>query len=378
MEFAEVLNQYCWQNIEERIYSSSQKDVEHALSKQGRLDLFDLMALLSPAAGANLEQMACRSQALTKKRFGNTMQLYVPMYLSNECQNICTYCGFSLSNKIPRLTLSAQQIIQEVAAVKAMGFEHILLVSGEASKSVGLEYFRSALSIVRPAFSNVAMEVQPLEQQEYEELIRCGLDTVLVYQETYNRELYREYHPKGKKSKFDYRLQTPERLGKAGIYKIGLGVLLGLADWRTDSWFTALHLNFLERHFWKTRYSISFPRLRPAVGVAAPKFNISDRELVQLICAYRIFNENVELSLSTRESKSFRDNAIRLGVTSISAGSKTEPGGYALKSRALEQFEIDDNRSPQEVAGMLRAAGYEPVWKDWDRAIRGQVLDGQT
>lgn len=371
MEFAQILKQHSWSDIERGIYTCNEADVRRALDKSGRLDLDDFKALISPAADLFLEEMARRSHELTKKRFGNTMQLYVPMYLSNECQNICTYCGFSYSNQIPRLTLSPEQIKNEIAAIKAMDFSHILLVSGEANKTVGLDYFKMALGIVRPQFSHVAMEVQPLLQEEYEQLIACGLDSVLVYQETYHPELYKEYHPKGKKSKFEYRLETPERLGRAGIYKIGLGALLGLADWRTDSWFTALHLSFLEQNFWKTKYSISFPRLRPAVGVASPKSAISDRELVQLICAYRIFNENVELSLSTRESKTFRDNVIRLGITSISAGSKTEPGGYALKSKALEQFEIDDDRSPQQVAAMLRSAGYEPVWKDWDKAMHG-------
>ncbi len=367
--FAGVLAQHEWSEVEARIYACSSSDVERALCKRERLNLDDFAALLSPAASQFLEPMAQKSLALTKKRFGKTVQLYVPMYLSNECQNICTYCGFSFTNRIARLTLSAEQIEKEIAAIKALGFEHILLVSGEANKTVGLDYFKMALSVVRPNFSHVSMEVQPLSQEHYEELIKAGLDSVLVYQETYHRDLYSEYHPKGKKSNFDYRLDTPERLGRAGIHKIGLGALLGLADWRADSWFTALHLSYLEQNFWKTKYSISFPRLRPAKGVEGPRVSMSDRELAQLICAYRLFNENVELSLSTRESRLFRDNALKFGITSMSAGSKTEPGGYALKSKALEQFEIDDARTPDEIAKMLKASGYEPVWKDWDISL---------
>jgi 2-iminoacetate synthase len=209
------------------------------------------------------------------------------------------------------------------------------------------------------------MEVQPMDRDEYERLIPLGLHSVLIYQETYHEEDYRKHHPKGKKSRFGYRLETPDRLGQAGIHKIGLGVLIGLEDWRTDSFFTALHLDYLQRNYWQTRYSISFPRLRPFSGGLAPKVNMSDRELVQLICAYRLFSEEVELSLSTRESGRFRDRLVQLGITTMSAGSKTNPGGYAVDPQSLEQFEISDERSPAEVAQMIRQQGYEPVWKDW-------------
>jgi 2-iminoacetate synthase len=213
------------------------------------------------------------------------------------------------------------------------------------------------------------MEVQPLDQPDYEALIPEGLNTVLVYQETYHQDDYKKHHPKGKKSNFKYRIETPDRLGQAGIHKIGLGVLIGLEDWRTDSFFTALHLNYLERKFWQTKYSISFPRLRPFSGGLPPKVEMTDRELVQLICAYRIFNEEVELSLSTRESQHLRNNVVRLGITSISAGSKTDPGGYASQEHALEQFEISDERTPAEIISMIRCHGYEAVWKDWDAVL---------
>lgn len=340
-------------------------DVASALSKSKR-DLEDFKALISPAAAGYLEQMAKLSQEITQKRFGKVIQMYIPMYLSNECQNICTYCGFSLDNKVKRVTLSDRQILDEIKIIKSYGYDHILLVTGEANKTVGIDYLKNTLKLIRPYFSNISMEVQPLDQQEYEELIPLGLNSVLVYQETYHEENYKFHHPKGKKSNFDYRLETPDRLGRAGIYKIGLGVLIGLEDWRTDSFFNALHLNYLEKTYWQTKYSVSFPRLRPYAGNLEPKVNMTDRELVQLICAYRIFNEEVELSLSTRESEKFRNNIIKLGITSISAGSKTDPGGYASGMKALEQFEISDERSPAEVAEMIRKQGYEAVWKDWD------------
>ncbi len=215
------------------------------------------------------------------------------------------------------------------------------------------------------------MEVQPLNQEDYEELIPLGLNTVLVYQETYHKEDYKKHHPKGKKSNFDYRLETPDRLGRAGIHKIGLGVLIGLEDWRTDSFFNALHLDYLERTYWKTKYTISFPRLRPFSGGLEPKVEMNDRELVQLICAYRIFNEEVELSISTRETEKFRNNIIKLGITSMSAGSKTNPGGYKVETDSLEQFEISDERSPAAIVQMLKEQDYEPVWKDWEMAFNG-------
>lgn len=367
-EFKALFDTYSWEEVKQSIYAKTAANVERALAS-GKRSLEDFKALISPAAEPYLEQMAQMSHSISQKRFGKVIQLYVPLYLSNECNNICTYCGFSFDNKVRRKTLSEKEILQEVAAIKKMGYDHVLLVTGEANHTVHVDYFKKALDLVMPHFSNVSMEVQPLDQDEYEALIPKGLHAVLVYQETYHREDYRIHHPKGKKSNFDYRLGTPDRLGRAGIHKMGLGVLIGLEDWRTDSFFTALHLSYLEKQYWKSKYSISFPRLRPFSGGLEPKVNMNNRELVQLICAYRIFNEEVELSLSTRESEVFRNNVLKLGITSMSAGSKTNPGGYAVEPQALEQFEIDDERSPAQIAQMIKAQGYEPVWKDWDVAL---------
>ncbi len=377
--FSEIFDRYQWEAVKQSIYSKTAADVERALGKPHR-DLEDFKALISPAAAPYLEEMAQLSHRLTQKRFGKVIQMYIPLYLSNECQNICTYCGFSYDNKIRRRTLTAGELLTEVAAIREMGYEHVLLVSGEANQTVGVDYFVKALDTVRPHFAHISMEVQPLDEEDYSLLMRHGLNTVLVYQETYHREDYKLHHPKGKKSNFGYRLDTPDRLGKAGIHKMGLGVLIGLEDWRTDSWFTALHLQYLERTYWKTRYSLSFPRLRPFSGEETagdrpyglqPKVEMSDRELIQLICAYRLLDEEVELSLSTRESPVFRDHAIRLGITAISAGSRTNPGGYVVDRESLEQFEIHDDRSPAVIADMIRRQGYEAVWKDWDQVLQG-------
>ena len=370
--FTDIFNQYSWTAVSERIYAKTGADVERALLNSSR-SLEDFMALISPAAAPYLEQLALLSQQLTLKRFGRVLQLFVPLYLSNECNNICTYCGFSFDNKLRRKTLSPIELMQEVAAVKEMGYAHVLLVTGEAVQSVHTAYFKQVLELIKPHFALISMEVQPLDLEDYLELVPYGLNSVLVYQETYHREDYKKHHPKGKKSNFNYRLETPDRLGQAGIHKMGLGVLIGLEDWRTDSFFTALHLSYLEKRYWQSRYSISFPRLRPFSGGLEPKVAMTDRELVQLICAYRIFNEEVELSLSTRESVLFRDHAVKLGITAMSAGSRTNPGGYAVEPRSLEQFEISDERSAAEVAEMIRSQGYQPVWKDWDRCLVSRV-----
>lgn len=365
--FKELFDTYSWDEVKQSIYAKTSYDVERALNTEKR-NLEDFKALISPAAEPYLEQMAQMSHQLTQKRFGKTIQMYIPMYLSNECQNICTYCGFSFTNKIPRKTLSDQEILKEVEFIKSKGYDHILLVTGEANTTVGIDYLENAIKLIRPHFSQISIEVQPLEQDEYERLIKFGLNTVLVYQETYHREDYKKHHPKGKKSNFDYRLATPDRLGKAGIHKMGLGVLIGLEDWRTDSFLTALHLNYLEKNYWQAKYSISFPRLRPHSGGLEPKVEMNDKELVQLICAYRLLDEELELSISTRESEKFRNNVVKLGATTFSAESKTNPGGYVVEPQSLEQFEISDERSTESIEEIIKKQGYEPVWKDWEKS----------
>ncbi len=361
--FKNIFEQYDWNETLSGILSKTETDVIHAMSASKR-DLEDFKALISPAARPFLEQMAQMSSRITKKRFGNTIQMYAPMYLSNECQNICTYCGFSMTNKIPRRTLTDREILKEVDFLKSKGYDHILLVTGEANRTVGVDYINNAIQLIQSKFANITIEVQPLDQSDYNVLKESGLYAVLVYQETYHREEYKKHHPKGKKSNFNYRLETPDRLGRAGIHKIGLGALFGLEDWRADSFFTALHLQYLQKTYWKTKYSISFPRLRPHSGGLEPKVAMTDSDLAQLICAYRLLDEDVELSMSTRESEIFRENIVNLGITSISAESKTNPGGYVVDPQSLEQFEISDERSTEEIVKMLKNKDLDVIWKD--------------
>ncbi len=376
MSFASLHAAYSWNQVTASIAAKTETDVKIALekSRSQTLSLEDFKALLSPAASQHLEALAQLSHQRTVQRFGRTMQLFAPVYLSNECQNVCTYCGFSAGNKIARRTLTPAEILREAGALKKLGFDHVLLLTGESNK-VELEYFKSALQLLRPHFASLSMEVQPLETHEYQALRQAGLNAVLVYQETYHREAYQQHHPKGRKSDFLYRIATPERLGEAGIHKIGLGALFGLEDWRTECFFTALHLQWLEKQYWRSRFSISFPRLRPHEGNLAPKVEMSDRDLIQTACAFRLLNGEVELTLSTRESAHFRDHAFRLGFTAMSAGSRTNPGGYAEgKEASLEQFAIEDDRSVEAVAAMLRQQAYEPVWKDWDASYDQPAL----
>lgn len=364
--FKAVFDNYDWDTIKTKIYQTTAPEVERALAKSKRT-LDDFLVLISPAAQPYLEPMAQLCHELTKKRFGKTIQMYVPLYLSNECQNICTYCGFSLDNKIKRKTLTESEITLEVEVLKKAGFDHVLLVTGEAHLIVNIQYFLKAVQQIKKDFATISIEVQPLSTEEYQQLHEAGVYSVMVYQETYHRDVYKQYHPKGKKSNFDFRLETPDRIGTAGIHKIGLGVLLGLEDWRTDSFFNALHLDYLQKTYWQTKYSVSFPRLRPAEGIIEPNFIMDDKDLTQLICAYRLWNEDLEISISTRENEKFRNNIIPIGVTSMSAGSKTNPGGYVVDPQSLEQFEISDDRSAAEIAKIISSKGYEPVWKDWDK-----------
>lgn len=369
--FYDFKQQFDWNTVRDSIMSKTQNDVIAALSKQKRT-LEDFKALVSPAADSQLEEMAKISHYLTRKRFGNTIQFYVPLYLSNACTNQCVYCGFNTSNMVHRVTLTPTQVLDEVKAIKDLGFGHILLVTGEHPAQSGFEYMKEIVALIRPHFHSVSAEIAPMQVNEYLGLIQEGLDAVYIYQETYHEANYRLYHPGGKKADFRYRLETPDRLGMAGIYKTGLGFLVGLEDWRTEAFFAALHIHYLEKKYWRTRYSLSLPRLRPYTGQFAPKHPATDRNLLQLILAFRIYNEELELSLSTRETPTFRNNIFSLGITLMSAGSKTTPGGYANKINDLEQFSVNDDRTAQEVQDMVKSHGYEVVWKDWDQCMTNQ------
>ncbi|MCZ2722929.1 2-iminoacetate synthase ThiH [Marinomonas sp. 15G1-11] len=366
-QFSEGLTALDWQHTSQQVSSKTELDVRRALAKS-RLQFEDFMALVSPAAEAFLPAIVAKSQQLTRQRFGHGMGVFAPLYLSNTCANECSYCGFSMSNPIKRLTLNEDNVSDEVRALKEKGFDNLLLVTGETSK-VSVPYFKRMLPLITPHFSHLSMEVQPLEVNDYVELRSFGLDAVLVYQETYNKITYAKHHTRGKKADFNFRLDAADRLGQSQMHKIGLGVLLGLDDWRTDSVFLAYHLRHLQKRYWRSRFSISFPRIRPCEGGIQVKSEITDKQLIQLVCAWRLFDEDLELTLSTRESADFRDHILPIGFTSMSAESKTQPGGYSESSKeALEQFEISDDRPIDEITRLIKSHGLDVIWKDWDKA----------
>lgn len=368
--FSEVLEKISWEQTTEAIYAKTDADVRRALAKQ-HCTVEDFMALISPAAEPYLEVMARLSRHYTEERFGKTISLFIPLYLTNSCTNSCVYCGFHIQNPMPRTILSPTEIEQEYRAIKQLGpFENLLLVTGENPAVAGVDYIARALDLAKPYFSNLKIEVMPLKAEEYAELITHGLNGVICFQETYNRARYNIYHPRGMKSKFEWRLNAPDRMGEAGVHSIGMGALIGLEDWRTDVTMMAHHLRYLQKRYWKTKYSVNFPRMRPAENEGfQPNVVMSDKELAQLTFAMRIFDHDVDISYSTREAAMLRDNMATLGVTTMSAASRTEPGGYYTYPEALEQFDVCDSRSATEVEAALRNVGREPVWKDWDASF---------
>ena len=353
-------------------------------------------ALLDPLDDARLEALARESAGATRRNFGKAIRLFAPLYLSNECINNCQYCGFSRDNAILRVTLEVQAVVKEARHLAAEGFRNILLVAGEHPKFVSNGYLEACVRALAAEVPSVALEVAPMEAPDYARLSAAGAEGLVVYQETYDRATYAETHTAGPKKDFDWRLACPERAYEGGFRRIGIGALFGLSEWRAEATALALHLEHLLRRCWRAQFTVSLPRLRPCAGSYEPRHRLEDRDLVQLVCALRVCFPQVGIVLSTRESAPLRDALIPLGVTLISAGSHTEPGGYtgagredlhltvrgkavdagvlAPETGATGQFEIADERSAAEVAMMLRAGGLEPVWKDWDAGILGAAL----
>ncbi len=343
-------------------------DVERALNRP-HPGLPDLAALLSPAAAGRLEDLAQAANRVTLARFGRTVRLFAPLYLSNECVSTCTYCGFSAGNDIARRTLSVAEVATEAEELHRRGFRHLLLVAGEHARIVNRDYLVDCVRAVSGGFAQVGIEVQVWDTDTYRRLLAAGCDGVTVYQEAYDPATYAAVHLKGKKRNYAWRLAAPDRAAEAGMRRLAIGALLGLhADWRVEAIALAAHARALMRRWWRCDVSVAVPRLRPAAGGYEPADPLPDRDFVQLICALRVGLPDVGISLSTREPAAFRDALVPLGVTTMSAGSHTEPGGYASESDAEPQFAISDTRSPVEVAQALRSAGYDPVWKDWQRA----------
>ncbi|HEY1788743.1 MAG TPA: 2-iminoacetate synthase ThiH, partial [Verrucomicrobiae bacterium] len=405
VSFVAEFNSLSPEQFVRRSLAASPADVRNSLVKS-RLSLNDFAALISPAAPGFFTELSSRSRQLTLRRFGKVVRLFAPLYVSNECINNCSYCGFSRDNPILRVTLSVEEVVREGRALLEQGFRNVLLVAGEHPKFVSNHYLRDCVAALHEEIPSVSLEVGPMEMEEYRPLVAAGADGLVVYQETYDRKVYAEVHTAGPKKDFDWRLETPERAYTAGFRRLGISALYGLADWRHEAVCVAAHAAYLLRHCWKAQLTISLPRLRPCAGEFQPLTQISDRDLAQLICAFRLMFPDVGLVLSTREPARLRDGLIPLGITLMSAGSHTEPGGYTGAGReklhqtvrgkiveitptpginnegasewangkgratsATGQFEVSDSRSPKEVASLLQKLGYEPVWKDWDSAL---------
>jgi 2-iminoacetate synthase len=398
VSFVSEFNSLPFPSLVKRSLDAGSHSVRESMGKS-KLSLADFANLISPAASDLLEPMGRRSHAMTKQRFGKVIRLFAPLYLSNECVNNCSYCGFSRDNPILRVTLSLDEVRQEARELKKQGFRNIMLVAGEHPKFVSNNYLRDCIAALHADWPGISLEVGPMETEDYRPLVVAGADGLVVYQETYDRKVYADMHTAGPKRNFDWRLETPERAYAAGFRRLGISPLYGLADWRYEAICAVAHADYLLRNCWKAALAISTVRLRPCAGEFQPLTHISDRELAQLVCALRIMFPDVGIVLSTRETPKVRDGLVPLGVTMMSAGSHTEPGGYTgagkeklhqtVRGRIVElasgssewapqpnratnatgQFNIADERSASEVAELIRKLGYEPVWKDWDAAL---------
>jgi len=338
--------------------------VERVLQKDA-LKEEDFLVLLSPEAGKYLEPLAQKAHRLTVQHFGKTIQLYTPMYLANFCANECVYCGFNIRNKIQRKKLDLTEVENEAKAIAATGLRHLLILTGESRSQTPVAYIRECVEVLRRYFTAISIEVYPLTEQEYRELIAAGVDGLTIYQETYNEELYDTLHIKGPKKNYRFRLDAPERAGNVKMRTVNIGALLGLDDWRREAFFTGLHAAYLQDKFLDTEISVSLPRMRPHLGGYQPEHPVSDRELVQIMLAFRLFMPRLGITLSTREGAQLRDNLIRLGVTKMSAGVSTMVGGHSRKEAGEGQFEISDPRSVSEMREAIRRLGYQPIFKDW-------------
>jgi 2-iminoacetate synthase len=368
MTFLEVLRHIDIHKILEKINNSNISEVEAVLDKD-KINFEDFLCLLSRPADDLLEKMAVRAQELTLKFFGRTILLYAPLYLCNECDNHCKYCGFSQNLKENRVCLSIDDAVKEAGHLYQKGIRHILLVSGEKRAKVTLDYLETIIQRLRDMFDSISLEIFPLDGHEYNRLFMAGADGLTIYQEVYNNQLYKFFHPSGPKSNYNYRILTPERAAGSGFYRINIGSLLGLGEWEEEAALLGLHLAYLKKIFWQSQIAVSFPRLKSCAASFRPPRPVTDRQLVQMICALRIFQPSAGLVVSTRELPELRDELIPLGITQMSAGSKTNPGGYLNEFEAQEQFEVSDKRSVEEICVSISKKGYEPVFKDWDRAF---------
>ena len=367
--FIDLLTEWPPEKVRELVSSRTDRDVAGALNASGRFEPHHLAALVSPAAEPFLEPLAQLSAHWTRQRFGRAVQFFAPLYVSNFCCNGCTYCGFNRDTKhTVRRALTVEEAAAEAEHLAGQGFGHLLLVAGEDLKNTPPAYFADLTRRIRHRFASINIEIYALSLADYKRLVEAGVDGMTMFQETYNPAVYANYHPSGPKRDFVNRIDAFERAAQAGLTFIGLGALLGISDWREEAFYLGLHASYLQRRYWRASVAISFPRMRPAHGGEPAAHPVSDANLVQLMCALRTQLPDVTMTLSTREKPGFRERLVQLAVTKMSAGAKTTPGGYREETEAEAQFEVADQRSLPEVVAAIRALGFDPVMKDWDRA----------
>ena len=352
----------------EKIFSATSPISIRSVLERNNLDINQFIFLLSPALENNLESIAAKAQAITRRNFGKTIQLYTPMYLSNYCDNYCIYCGFNSNNNIKRRKLSLDEVEKEAQFISFSGLKHILILTGESRAKSPVSYIKDYVKILKKYFSSISIEVYPLTEDEYGQLIAEGVDSLTIYQEVYDQQLYAKMHICGPKRDYKFRLDAPERGAKSRMRSISIGALLGLGDWRKEAFFLGIHAKYLQDKFPDIEIGVSVPRIQPQVGGFISNSQVSDRNITQIILALRIFLPRLGIALSTRENPAFREGLIPLGITKISAGSTTVVGGHTLcakQGRESSQFEIQDHRSVDEIKIMLEKKGYQPVFKDW-------------
>lgn len=368
--FSELFTTSIFRDLESQFNRVNSSSILEILTKP-KLSIEDFMVLIAPGAAPFLEQMAAKSRQITLSRFGNNIVLYAPLYVSNECVNTCSYCGFSRPNQIRRRTLTLTEVEREAQALRSSGIKNVLLLTGEHPKKNPIAYLLECVKIIRRYFDSIQIEIYPLEVHEYRAFFEAGVEGVTVYQEVYQPQYYSKYHLGGPKQDFAYRLDTPDRIANAGLRHITIGALLGMAPWRLEMAALGMHLQYLEHKAQRSSISVSFPRIRDAAFALPAQFQVTDRDLVQIITAFRLFSPNVGINVSTRESIKFRNGIMKIGATHMSCGSRTDIGGYSGDSNSTEQFAIDDIRQVGEFCDYIRSSGYNPVFKEFDMAVQG-------
>lgn len=366
MSFYKVVEKYRDFNFYEYFDSVKREDVLRSIYKRHKREE-DLLNLISPKGEEILEEMAREARRLSLQYFGKTILIYTPMYISNYCINKCSYCGYNVENKIFRKKLNKEEIKREGEAILKKGFKDILILTGESEYHTPVDYIEESIKILRDKFPAITIEVYPMTEKGYKRIVEAGAYGLTVYQETYNEKVYDKIHISGPKKNYKFRLDALERGAKAGMRSIGIGALLGLSDFRIDAFFTAMHGKYLRDKFPHLDISYSIPRIRPCKGGLEDLIYVSNKNLVQVLLTYKLFDPQGGINISTREDIEFRKNLIPLGVNKLSAGVSTFVGGHTLEEKGDSQFFIKDESSVEEVKKIIKDMGYQPIFKDWHR-----------